>query len=78
MLNEPKTCSFSKLSRLFFFNFGADYKPGYRLCICRGGKSGQHRAAHHLTGGVPRKRDTESATENNRLHLFGGKGENVG
>ncbi len=31
-----------------------------------GGKSGQHRVTHHLTGGVSRKWDTESATENNR------------
>lgn len=33
------------------------------------GKSGQHRATHHLTGGVFRKKNTESATENNRRHL---------
>lgn len=44
--------------------------------VLRGGKSGQHRAAHHLTGGVPVKRDTESATENDRLSQ--GKDENVG
>lgn len=36
-----------------------------------GGKSGQHRVAHHLTGGVLRKRDTDSATENNRSALAG-------
>lgn len=40
---------------------------GYRLCANKGGKSGQHRAAHHLTGGVSSDRDTDSATENNRL-----------
>lgn len=38
-------------------------------CFAAGGKSGQRRVAHHLTGGVPRKRDTESATENNRHAL---------
>ena len=35
-----------------------------------GGKSGQPRAAHHLTGGVPVKRDTESATENDRQEIL--------
>ncbi len=54
-----------------------DYKLGYRLCLCKGGKSGQRRVAHHLTGGVSCKRYTESATENNRLPQEG-KGENVG
>ncbi len=40
---------------------------GYRLCFHKGGKSGQRRAAHHLTGGVLSYQDTDSATENNRL-----------
>ncbi len=47
------------------------------LCL-QGGKSGQHRAAHHLTGGFLRKQITDSATENNRPGLGWDKGENVG
>jgi len=45
--------------------------PGYRLFRHGGigGKSGQHRAAHYLTGRSPPRRRTDSATENNRSGL---------
>ena len=51
----------------FFFKFVLTTKAGLSPHFRWGGKSGQRRAAHHLTGGIPRKQDTESATENNRL-----------
>lgn len=41
-------------------------KPGYRLHVYAGGKSGQHRAAHYLTGRHRRRAVTDSATENDR------------
>ena len=41
------------------------YKPGYRFCINRKGKSGQHRATHRLIAGSEIKTQGDSATENN-------------
>jgi hypothetical protein len=57
------TCS----NQYFFVNFV--WTTGWVIAsaTCGGGKSGQRRVAHHLTGGVSCKRYTESATENNRL-----------
>lgn len=50
-----------------FRNFVLTTKSGYRLLEIAGGKSGQRRVAHHLTGGVLLRQDTDSATENYRL-----------
>ncbi len=42
-----------------------------------GGKSGQHRASHFLTGRICRNTKTASATENYSRAAMRGDGENV-
>jgi len=47
------------------------------IALSSRGKSGQHRAIHHLTGGSWIYSRTASATENNRFSFEKSKGENV-
>lgn len=44
----------------------------------RGGKSGQHRVAHHLTGGVSPQGGIQKVPQKITAGLRSGKGENVG
>ena len=45
--------------------------------IHRGGKSGQRRASHFLTGRILSNQNTDSAAENYRPDNYQDKGENV-